>query len=660
MSWLSKLCVLVLVHSFVSVATPYHFGGQGSAHLETRLLANRRAPASIEFRLSLPGLSLEASRDGFHELKVSGLTPLNAIGSPSVQTTGLLLAVPAGYEPRVTIESEEQREIADILLAPAQHKFRCSGGRDDGFQFNANLYASDDIFPAAPAMLEDVGKIQDIRMMRLGLYPVRNHLGKKLLQVTTYLKGRLDFVPMGEGVRPFQLSGPMGTLVRQIAVNGEDLVSRVEEAQGETMVIITADSLKSAISSLVEWKQAKGIRVTVVTLTEAGGTKEKVKEYLQKFYDAAATKPAYFLFVGNKTTLPTFMESTSSGSAASDYRYSLLSGNDRLPDVFFGRIIADSEFEVANQIQRWIAYEKTPDRNATWYKMGTTIASNEGSGPSDQEYAEMIQAELKKNTYTAVDPFYQGTSMATFSNISNGLKEGRSWLAYFGHGSGTSWGSTNDTFSNAEVLKIENGNRLPIVIDVACLNTSWVNLGNPFGKVWVNASKNGVATGAVAFYGGSVSISWHEPAVMSVGVAKYHFEKPVYTLGGSVLAGQLHLVEKMGTGENVWDNFEWYNLFGDPSMLVRTDTPATYQVSQSIVTSDRAVSIQVTAQEATGKGVENLLVSVRGSNGNPIALGKTNANGQADLTVSGIEQLEPGTILTTTGYNKDTVQQSLQ
>jgi hypothetical protein len=97
------------------------------------------------------------------------------------------------------------------------------------------------------------------------------------------------------------------------------------------------------------------------------------------------------LTVGNKTTMPTYMESTASGSAASDLKYSQLSGEDNIPDLFYGRLVADTQAELETQINRWIAYEKNPEVGATWYRDGMTIASPDGSGPSDKEYAQQIQ-----------------------------------------------------------------------------------------------------------------------------------------------------------------------------------------------------------------------------------------------------------------------------
>ena len=288
-----------------------------------------------------------------------------------------------------------------------------------------------------------------------------------------------------------------------------------------------------------------------------------------------------------------------------------------------------------------------------------TIASPDGSGPSDKEYAEQIQEALKSHTYKFADSFFNSTDTATAANISDAALQGRSWISYFGHGSGTSWASTNDTFSNTEVATLEN-TKLPFIIDVACQNGSWVKIPKCFGKAWVTqTTKDGKAAGAVAFYGGSVNISWHPPAVMSVGVAKSHFEKGIPSLGGSVLAGQLYLFEKMGTGEDTLDNLKWYNLLGDPSLVMRTDTPAEYQVKKTITRSGNLVKLNLTATDTSGKGVAGLTVSVASSQRGTVAVGKTGADGKSQLSIPSVAASGADTLLTVSGYNAETVQMAL-
>lgn len=547
-------------------------GSQNQATLETRLSPSRvSGVSSVDLDLTIPALEIERDASGFDAVSVKKLQPSLEVGSPEVLGTGVLLVVPPGHEPSLETVQVVEKDIAGIRVRPVQQKWRC-GGPKGTFAFNSALYASSSVYPQSWAQLEEVGQMAGLRLVRVAVQPVRMDLGNQNLKVANRLQLRVNFHQVQRAVEPSQVPSSVLDMVVASTANGKSLATRWLRAsnQAERMLILTADEYKSALAPYIAWKTKRGLQIDVVTLTEAGGNKEELQKYIKTAYEKAAHKPTYLLFVGNKTNLPAFKESTASGSAASDYRMTLLSGEDDIPDVFYGRFLADNVAELQTQIQRTIEYEKNSAPQA-WRRKGMTIASDEGSDPSDEEYAVQVQEALKTGTYNEMDSFFQGEMTAKAENILEALKAGRSWIAYFGHGSGTAWGSVNDTFSVSEVAKVENYGKLPVLIDVACQNASWMNISRCFGKAWMTENKESGPVGTVAYYGGSVNISWHPPAVMSVGIAKRHFENSVRTIGSSVMAGQLYLVEQMGTGSKVIDNLKWYNLFGDPSLEVKSE-----------------------------------------------------------------------------------------
>lgn len=660
MGWTLRVGLVALVAlNFSAFGQRVQFQYGQKANLEARVLSNARVDgvqvSPIELRLTVPAIDINQDRDGFSALAVEGLTPKIVYGSPEVSATGSLIVVPEGFEPVLHIIHQEQRNVENTVLRPCQHQLRCDG-KVDGFAFNDALYSSNGLYPAQVASLEEVGRMQNVHLMRVALNPVQENFANRSLVVTTDIKVRVEFKQVGRAAL-VEVPKSISQLVEGFTVNGKDVAGLVRaNREPETLVIFVADSLKAAIAPLVQWKQERGLNVKVVTLTEAGGTKEATKTYVQKLYKESTVKPSYLLFVGNNTTMPTYFESTASGSAASDYQYSLLANDDAVPDLPYGRLAADNEADVKTQINRWIDYEKSAE-SESWYPQAMTIASNEGSGPSDKEYAIQIQDALKVGKYSKFDSFFQGEQSATSKNILGAAEEGRSWIAYFGHGSGTSWGSTNDTFNVSTVGTLKNTGRLPYIIDVACQNASWVKINKCFGKAWVTQESGGKAAGAVAFYGGSVNISWHPPAVMSVGVAKSHFEKSISSLGASTLAGQLYLIEKMGSNSQTLDNVKWYNLLGDPSLTMRTAVPVALNVKTARSKGHRQ-DLTVTVTNDEGSGVSGLTVSVTKAGRNPVAVGKTDSSGEAVLDL-GMGALTDAT-LTVTGYNTKTVQQQLQ
>lgn len=661
MSWFSKSCLFLtpVIFTANAMAARVQFHGEGlNASLKAIPVRSNAKVAPVEIRLSVPGINLDRVEDGFSSVSVEGLTPMVNEGNPELFTSGTLVAVPQGFEPELQILQQEQREVNGVVVRPAQKKFRCETGHR-GFEFNSQLYQSERTFPSQVASLEEVGYLQNVRLVRVALNPMQMDMRNRSLRVTTQLVARVNFRQVANSA-PVKLSPALYQVVRNVTANGRNLGTEILLSRApEKMIAIVADSLKAEVEPYFAWKRSKGIAVEVYTFTEAGGSKEKVKEHIQKLYDAAEVKPTYLFFVGNKTSMPVFMESTGSGSAASDYRYALLSGTDAIPDALYGRILADDATDVAHQVKRMIQYEKSPEKNGTWYPVAHTLASNEGSGPSDKEYGEQVAAALKAGTYTKIHAGVQGQVESEPETIVGKVNEGLSWISYFGHGSGTSWGSTTGSFSNSNVAQLKNVDKLPIIIDVACLNAAWTNIAKPFGKAWVTHSVDGKEAGAAAFYGGSVAISWHPPAVMSVGISKYHFEKPVFTLGGSTLAGQLYLIEKMGSGSSSIDNVKWYNLFGDPAALIRTATPKAYQLKHQSVFENGRQIVTVTAVDEAGQGVAGLTTSLSKDGAETLAVGQTDTEGKAILSIADLGSLA-GAVITTTGYNAETSEVVLQ
>jgi len=125
-------------------------------------------------------------------------------------------------------------------------------------------------------------------------------------------------------------------------------------------------------------------------------------------------------------------------------------------------------------------------------------------------------------------------------------------------------------------------------------------------------------------------------------------------LGGTVLAGQIYLSEQKGVGEEFLDNLRWYQLFGDPSMELRTAAPARIKTSQTLKRSGQfsVLTIKVTNDKLQPISGAQVAVSIPNTY-KTSAVGKTDSQGKVELKISNSEPLTRSNI-TVTGYNLET------
>jgi hypothetical protein len=538
---------------------------------------------------------------------------------------------------------------------------------------NQNIYSSGARFPEKAAVIQELGLMQGIRLARVSLNPVQMNFADNTLRVWAKLKLRVNFKANDQAVQGDGQYTSVGRSLMQVAgsvaANGASIMSVIAHGkrshedkpfQPETMVIIAADELEPYLAEFVTWKQDKGLNVEVFTLSSVGGTAEAAKQFMQTYYDTRDPKPSYLMLVGNADKMPTFQRPTASGSVASDLPYVLLSGTDVIPDMLVGRLVANNGDEVVRQVRRNIEYEKLADSVDSWYSHEMTIASNRvGGSYSDSQYAEHIKRSILLESGAQVDTYEQSRGTATSQNIIKAINEGRSWLTYLGMGSADSWRSLNGAvFNSSSVGSLQNAGKLPIVVDVSCSNGAFDKNSQCFGKTWVNHMYNGLDSGAVAYYGPSGRVTWDEPAVMALGISKSHFERPVQTLAGSLLAGQFYMIEQLGLTEQVQDNLEVFNLFGDPSLVVRTKVPTFAKVSYEFFSTSDAqfkYDVVVTVKDMNDRVLSDVMVTLRDQNDKIINTGRTDSKGQFRLRANS-ERLGK---LTVTGHNLQTFQTSV-
>lgn len=486
----------------------------------------------VQFNLKKVNATLNARMPKFTDLSEENVAFSQDVGTPSLPFKAILVA---GQPSEINVVVDAGAGVTTSLLpTPSQPEdCRCETEKKDWVSYKMSKYD--------PSLykVEYLGKYRGEALSRVTLFAAQADL----------TQGTTTFYPQLRAEISSEKS--LGNMFKSSDVGDYDYL------------IVAPSSLLPGLVDFVTYKTHQGHKVQVVKLEDAGPDVAKLGAFFKSEYQAHKFK--FALIVGTDDLVPNNKVRTSGSYATpSDYPYFLMDANDMIPDVHYGRIVASTVDEVSRQTKKWITYQDHGFEFSQYLKM-IGIASNEGSNPSDNEYVKGMAADLKAGRQIESTHFYQNDATSRPNFINDAFNTGSSLLIYLGHGSGTSWGSTGTSYSVSNVKQINNPHVLqPVVIDVACQNG--ILKKGYFGETFLNGTNaNGEAIGATMYYGGSVNISWHPPAIMARGLVKKTIANNLTVMGDALLAGHLYLLENYTDLESVRDNFEWYHLFGDPS-----------------------------------------------------------------------------------------------
>lgn len=473
--------------------------------------------------------SMRAGNQDFIRLDISGESMDRNLGAPELPVRSwLVVGTPDSV--RVQYRVFETAQFKGQVYPVQEQECRCPSDKKRTFQFRSEFYPRNE-----RTQVEFLG----------------SYRGQPISRVDLFL-GRADGLN-----RSFEL-----VTRAELSINADPFVFGNENLNDYLIVVPSA--LADGVTKFVDEKRMQGYNVHV----EVVGTPSLTTASLQSLIHASYKQKGidFVILVGDETSLPMFKVSTSGSSQTpSDLKYFTMDGtDDYIPDVLGSRISAASADQVAIQLQKSIDYEKTFKKSSSGMKKFIGIASNEGSNPSDDQYVRSIADKFKEVIQAEpIHLFQDDSAQSNPAFLNSQINEGSFWLTYLGHGSGTSWPSMNQWYTTQNIKQLSNQSSVkPIIIDVACQNGK-LRAGQ-LGTTFMEAQ--GFAFGATAYYGGSVDISWHPPAVMARGIAFEQLEKRFKHLGEALLAGQFYLAANWNNTSQVIDNFEWYHLQGDPGM----------------------------------------------------------------------------------------------
>ena len=586
-----------------------------------------------------------------NQMIISGenMASMLVAGAPDLPLYPISMIVGDRSEMSASVIDSKYVDFENIEVAPSKGNFSRDINPDDVPYVYDGVYQQNTFYPAQQVRLEKPYIIRDLRGQNLLVYPYAYNPVTKILRVYTEL--RISVKKVGDNGVNQKVSYRKNNVItsefdasyKRRFINYENKSRGFMVDEGE-MLIICADKYMQAVQPLVDWKNISG-RPTTMLASSVTGKDENLRNYLIEYYKNNP-KLTYVLLVGEYADIPAHeME-----EGRSDNYFGMLEGDDCYEEVFVGRLSVKNINDAENQVNKIIYYERDIDENATWLSNGAGIAAKEGTGhfgEYDYVHMDFIRDTLLNYTYTNISQHYDKVNSPTVNDLINRFNEGVGVINYCNHGTVTSWLVTE--FNNDHIKQLTNDYKLPFIWSVACDNGCF-NIEECFAEAWMRATnpETGAPTGAIGGMFATILQPWRPPMYGQdemVAILAEWREGYKHTLAGASCNGNMHILDKV-TDKSGEETHNTWILFGDPSMMLRTEAPKKMSVNavpSSLLTGMTSLTVNVD----TDFGIATL--SMNGK-----ALGSAYVeNGIANITFPELTETGVAQIVVI-GYNKVT------
>ncbi len=376
-------------------------------------------------------------------------------------------------------------------------------------------------------------------------------------------------------------------------------------------LIITHARFYDTALQLLEYRRNQGLAAEMVTVQNIYdefnyGIKSPlaIKDFLRyAFFNWQRTpRLKYVLFLGDSNFdyksksqtspdyVPTFFYQTQEfGAAATDFPYALISGDDIVPDLFVGRIPANTNSDVNNVVEKIIQYEQNPPLSA-WRNRALFISGNDEStyelrnilgtrNPAFRSQNSRVIESLLPRHITAIrlntikDPDLPiDPNFGTDTDLIDHWDDGLFLINFMGHGGGGIWADVR-LMDLPDVDRLNNVNMYPFVTSMTCFTGAFENPDNlGLAQKLLLAPQKGaiglVASSGLGYLHNDYSMLWY--------IGQYLFDRSLRT-GEMLMLGKIlywnigqdyivddHVYYTQGYDDVKHEMMFQYNLIGDP------------------------------------------------------------------------------------------------
>ena len=604
----------------------------------------------LEISFDVGGYFLEQLPNGKNRITFPGSVPILESGAPELPRMARSIIIPDLAHMELSVLETEFIDVPVENIEPSKGNLTRDIDPSTIPYTYGKSYQTDEWYPSNFVFMREPYIMRSLRGQTVVLQPIQYNPIQRTLRIYTHIKisilenglsqnNPLTRRPANGGSREFE------HMYKDHFINypTDDRYDVLGE-QGP-MLIISYGDFMDEMQTFVDWKNYKGIPTEMVDIADVGDVDDMAQLVEDQYYENGI---AFVLLVGDIDQIETIRRSDGAGSnSPSDNSLTFVAGNDFYPDLIIGRFSAETGGQVETMINRTIEYEMDPDPAADWYKKGSGFASNQGPGDDgeyDDEHLDNIRELLLAYTYIEVDQIYDPDG--TVAQGEAAINEGRSIVNYTGHGSNGSWGN-GCPMNNTNVNGLVNTGMWPFIWSVACVNGEF-NVGTCFAETWLRATdSDGNPTGAIATLMSTINQAWSPPMEgqdeMNAIFVESYSDNIKRTFGGLSFNGMSQMNDSYGS--QGYDETCYWTIFGDPSVVMRSDTPTGMEVTHSDVIIIGATEFNIETGES------GALVSVS-RDGDLLASAYTDGSGAVDLFFETALDIPGPVDVVVTAYNR--------
>jgi len=341
-----------------------------------------------------------------------------------------------------------------------------------------------------------------------------------------------------------------------------------------------------------------------------------IQAFLSYAYNNWQDPPKYVLLVGvthEDMTIPLspyvppdqvpapYIQAYLEGDVAADAWYTMLDGDDLIPDIILGRIATQDINGDATYIAKLKAFEADPATPGDWKDQSFFIGAG---GSFDSDIDNLLEHELPSSVSvlrmsTVVGSPYKGTDQNLFDNVNAGL----GLMAYFGHGGNAIWDDPIDTtgapvLTNTDITSFHNVSHYPIVMSMTCFTAGYD--GPSVGIL--NTFQNAANAGSIVSLG-TTSFGWEQnDAHLADAVLPNLYDSVGGSIAERITNGKIAFLMTAFSGDLIPPTLMYcYHILGDPlcSPLLSNDR-ATLSVSNRVIQPGGTVTLSGTSSISQG------------------------------------------------------------